>query len=133
MLYAFGRFAIIMPPILDASRQSLQETAARVLAESVQGGAASSGGSIRASNLLDDIARIQETVNAQAEAVAAISQAVAARALEAAEDSESENSEDYSSHLSEDTDGDLQETVMQLTRQTQPAVPMESVEPSANG
>ncbi|XP_055349412.1 E3 ubiquitin-protein ligase HUWE1-like isoform X2 [Paramacrobiotus metropolitanus] len=72
--------------------------------------------------LLDDIARMQEHVELQAEAVAALSQAVVAQAMN---ESDSENSEDYSSHLSEDTDGELQDAAMALTdmstEQTTPA------------
>lgn len=111
-------------------RDGTQEDVNRIFGESAQGPADMA---TRASELLDDIARIQETVNAQAEAVAAISHAVATRALEATDDSETENSEDYSSHASEDTDGDLQETVMQLTREIQPTAPTQLAVQSSNG
>ena len=96
-------------------------------------------------SIMNDIARLQETVQMQSEAVNALSEAVAGRIMREMESesiSENENSEDYSSHLSEDTDNEQQETSMVIadaphnedeTAQPPPPVPMDISEAVQRG
>jgi hypothetical protein len=84
-------------------------------------------------SILEDLARIQESVALQAGAVAALGQAVADSVARDMEQSDSENSDDYSSHLSEDTDGDLQDAVIDMVRNRAPVTdPMDLAEATDN-
>ncbi|OQV13389.1 E3 ubiquitin-protein ligase HUWE1 [Hypsibius exemplaris] len=105
-----------------ASADGLGQRLAAAAAESsaLQGDAASSHASI-----LDDLSLIEESAG-----IAALGQAVAARMAQEMDQSDSDESEeDYSSHLSEDTDGDLPDAVIDMVRnRVLAADPMDLVE-----